>query len=89
MEEVLVFLGFSLGASFGAGMVRSIAAGPGPTLRGVLKTGILAWDGLARATAGGKQGLADVHAEALAEQSAPRAGRPRRTTTRKITIARE
>jgi len=88
MEEVLAFLGFTLGASFGAGMVRSISAGPGPALRGALKTGILAWDGLARATAGGKQGLANVHAEALAEQSAPSARRPRRTT-RKIPIARD
>jgi hypothetical protein len=89
MEEVLAFFGFALGASLGAGLVRSIAGGPRVMLRRALTTGIRTWDGLSSVTAGGRQGLADVHAEVRAERSTGSARRPRRTSARKITIARE
>jgi len=89
VEEVLAFVGFALGASLGSGLVRSMSSGPRLMLRGALRTGIQVWDGMASATAGGRQGLADVHAEVLAERSTVPAKRPRRTSARKIAIARE
>ena len=84
MEEVLGFLGFSVGASFGVSMVRSVGTGAQPALREALKIGIRAWDGLANAAGSVSQEVRQARADAAAESqaSAP-------SPSRKIVVARE
>ena len=86
MEEVLGVVGFSLGASLGVGVTRSLGEGVRPLIRRALKLGIRAWDATASASAGVRKEVA-----AAAEETAPtapaRAGR-RRAESRKIAIAR-
>ena len=83
MEEILGFLGFSLGASLGVGAVRTLADGSRPVVREVLKAGIRAWDALSNPP------TSDGEAPA-AEPTPParRTGR-RRGQPEKIIIAHE
>ena len=49
MEELIGLVGFGLGASLGAGLVRSVTGGGRSTLRQAFKVGIQAWDAVAGA----------------------------------------
>jgi hypothetical protein len=88
MEEVLVFLGFSFGASLGVGVTRSLGQGLRPFVRDAFKIGIRTWDATAGvastvrnedSTEGGTGGQTP--------ESATARGR-RRTRPQKIAIAR-
>ena len=84
MEEILAFLGFSLGASLGVGAVRTLTDGSRPVLREVLKAGIRAWDTVTCSSPSGRDAV-------IAEQTATqtRRGGRRRTRPEKIAIARQ
>jgi hypothetical protein len=79
MEEVLGFVGFSLGASLSVSVTRSLGEGVRPMVRNVLKAGIRAWDAAAGASAAVREELA-----AAGDEAAREAG----TKPRKIVIAR-
>ncbi|MBV9355170.1 MAG: hypothetical protein JO023_06530 [Chloroflexi bacterium] len=49
MEELIGVVGFGLGASLGAGLVRSLTGGGRSSLRQAFKVGIQAWDAMAGA----------------------------------------
>ena len=100
MEELLGILGFSLGASLGAGVVRAVGGGGEPLLRETLKAGIAvtetargaverAGGAIAGATAGVREGLEDLRAEVIAEREAERTGRPGRAEPTRIEIVRD
>ena len=86
MEEILGIVGFSLGASLGISAVRSLGQGVQPTLRGMLKMGIRAWDAAAAGGASVREGVGAAADEARAESAAR--GRRTRSTAQKIEIAR-
>ena len=86
MEELLGIVGFSLGASLGVSVTRSLGEGVRPFVRSALKAGIRAWDATARATTAVRE---EVEAAGTDESTAPatRGGR-RRAAPQKIAIAR-
>lgn len=99
MEEVVGILGFGLGASLGAGVVRAVGGGLRPLLRETLKAGITvgegarsamarAGDAVASATAEMREGWEDLRAEAMAERAAAREQTPPGTEPRKIEIVK-
>ncbi len=90
MDEILGIFGFSLGATLGAGLVRTVGGGLRPMLRQGFKAGIAvgdvlgrARDGIAASAAEARANLDDVHAEARAERGA------RRGPARKIEIVQD
>jgi hypothetical protein len=89
VEELLGFFGFSLGASLGAGAVRTLAGGSRPVVREVIKAGIRAWDGLADVRGAARESLASMQADARAEQAQTRARSRRRAQPQKIIVAHE
>jgi hypothetical protein len=92
MEEVIGFLGFSLGASLGAGLVGSIGGGGRPVLRQVLKVGIQTWDTVAGAAEAGARAARSAEAELVLPESASpttRGRSRRRAEPQRIAIARE
>ena len=86
MEELLGFVGFSLGASLGVSVTRSLGAGTRPLLRTALKVAIRAWDATANASAAVRTESAAV-GEGTSAEPAGRARR-RRAEPQKIAIAR-
>ncbi len=89
MEEIIGFLGFSLGASIAVSAVRTISGGSRPVVREVFKTGIRAWDTIAQAGGAAREGVAGLRTEARQEQEQQRARARRRTQSQKIEIAHE
>jgi hypothetical protein len=92
MEEVIGFLGFSLGATLGAGLVRSMGGEGRPMLRQVLKVGIQTWDAVAGAGGAGAGAAQSAGADLVLPGSASTATRARsrrRAEPRRIAIARE
>jgi predicted thioredoxin/glutaredoxin len=85
MEEVVNILGFSFGASFAIGAVRSLSRGLRPALKDGLKLTFAVRDSLSGLTAEARQGLRDVREEAVAERRA----QAERTRPRRIAIARD
>jgi hypothetical protein len=84
VEELIGFVGFSLGASLGAGLTRALGEGTRPFAREALKVGIRLWDATGRASAAVRQEAASVEAG-----TAPTGrGRRRRAEPQKIAIAR-
>jgi hypothetical protein len=86
MEELLGFVGFSLGASLGVGLTRSLGEGTRPLLRTVVKAAIRAWDATANASAAVRAESAPA-GEGTSVEPAGRARR-RRAEPQKIAIAR-
>ena len=85
MEELIGFVGFSLGATVGASVTRGLGEGVRPFVREALKVGIRIWDATGRASEAVRQEGASVEAK----PSAPRArGRRAGAEPRKIAIAR-
>ena len=85
MEELIGFVGFSLGASLGASVTRGLGEGVRPFVREALKVGIRIWDATGRTS----EAVRDEVASVQADPAAPR-GRGRRAGAqpRKIAIAR-
>lgn len=77
MEEVLGFLGFSLGASLGVGVVRALGRGLRPAVRAAMHAGRAARDEW-------QAGVAEARA---APSTPPRSRSPRKA--QKIPISRE
>jgi hypothetical protein len=86
MEELLGFVGFSLGASLGVSVTRSLGEGTRPLVRNLLKVAIRTWEATANASAA----VAAESAAAGEEITAEPAGRARRRRAepQKIAIAR-
>ena len=89
MEEIIGFVGFSLGASLAVSAVRTIGSGSGPVMREAFKAGIRAWDTVAQAGGSAREGLAGLQSEARQEREQQRARTRRRTQSQKIEIAHE
>ncbi len=90
MEELIGLVGFGLGASLGAGLVRSVTGGGRSTLRQAFKMGIQAWDAVAAGASTGPS--QELESDLVLPGSAP-PGRParsrRRSEPQRIAIARE
>ena len=86
MEELLGFVGFSLGASLGVSATRSLVEGTRPLVRNVLKVAIRAWDATANASAAVKPESVAVGEEPAVEPTGR--ARRRRAEPQKIAIAR-
>jgi hypothetical protein len=86
MEELLGFVGFSLGASLGVSATRSLGEGARPLVRTLLKVAIRAWDATANASAAVGAESAAVGEEAAVEPAGR--ARRRRAEPQKIAIAR-
>jgi hypothetical protein len=82
MEELLGFVGFSLGASLAIGAVRSLTEGSQPIVREAVKAGIRAWDAVAAASSAARQETAEA-------QATGRVRARRRSGPEKIVIAHE
>ena len=82
MEQILGFLGFSLGASLGISAVRTVADGSRPVVREVLKAGIRAWDAVSTPSTSDE-------AAAVEPTTATRRTRRRRGQPEKIVIAHQ
>lgn len=91
MEEIIGFVGFSLGASLTIGAVRKVGEGARPLVREVLKGGIRTWDAVTQAGENARESLTHLGADGAegpaAEGARPRKRRP--AEPRKIVIARE
>lgn len=95
MEEIVGFLGFSLGVTLAGGVVRSLSGGLRPLARGAIKAGLMATDmvtstvakagsAVAGTAAEARENLGDLRAEAKAGEA-----QPSDTAPRQIIIARE
>lgn len=89
MEEIIGFVGFTLGASAAVSLVRSIGGGSKPVVREAMKAGLRAWDTMAQAGGAAREGVASLQAEARQEQAQQRAKSRRRTQPQKIAIAHD
>ncbi len=90
MEELIGLVGFGLGASLGAGLVRSVSGGGRSTLRQVFKVGIQTWDAVAGA-GGVRSGSAKQTELVMPDHDAPRSHprSRRRSEPQRIAIAHE
>jgi hypothetical protein len=90
MEGLISLVGFGLGASLGAGLVRSVSGGGRSTLRQAFKIGIQAWNTVVGATGAGS-GSAKESELVMPDRVAPttRTRSRRRSETQPIAIARE
>ena len=86
MEEVLGIVGFSLGASLGVGVTRSLGQGLRPFVRNAMKLGIRVWDATGSASAAVRAEVSRAGDETAAAR--PRARTRSRNAPRKIAIAR-
>ncbi len=91
MDNLLSILGFSLGATLGAGVVRSVSGGWRPLVGQGFKAGLAvrdflgtAKDGLASATSGARSSLGHLRDEAAAAQA-----RRARAQTQKIEVVQD
>lgn len=72
MDTVLEFLGFSVGASLGIGVVRSLSGGLRPLLRGTMKAGLAAVDAVSSTAASASRGAASAVPDTGADNNEPR-----------------
>ena len=84
MDEILSLFGFSIGASLGVGVVRSLADGSRPVVRELFKAGIRAFDSVGNAASAARE---SVSTEDPAAQT--RRGTRRRAQPEKIIIAHQ
>ena len=86
MDELIGFVGFSLGASLGVSATRSLGEGVRPFVREALKMGIRLWDATGRASAAVREEVATGDAGPRTARTGR--GRRRRAEPQKIAIAR-
>jgi hypothetical protein len=92
MDEILGFLGFSIGAAIATQTVRSFSGGIRPIVRGAVRLGLAATDMVTSTATKATSAVAATAAEARSEmQTQPSAARtpPADTAPRQIIIARE
>jgi hypothetical protein len=83
MDAILTFLGFSLGASLGAGLVNALAGGVGPFARETMRTGLNAGNAVTSAADWIRDTATTAAAEAREEANAQQAEGRERTSARK------
>jgi hypothetical protein len=90
MEELIGLVGFGIGASLGAGLVRSVSGGGRSTLRQVFKVGIQAWDAVGGASGAGSRSAKESELVMPDHDAASsRARSRRRSEPQRIAIAHE
>jgi hypothetical protein len=87
MEEVVGFLGFSLGVAVAGSLVRSFSGGLRPVAKSVIRAGIVATDAVTATATRAGSAVAGMAAEARDEGAG--AATDRDATPRQIIIARE
>ncbi len=91
MDQIVGFVGFSLGAALASRVVSSFSGGLRPVVRGAMRLGITATDAMASTVARAGSAVAATAAEARNETrgQTPATRTPTDTAPRQIIIARD